>query len=357
MGLSNAISGSIIAFVMIAMISSISLVSWSVSEITDARQEYYDNKNKFAKTEFEIPTLLATAGEQFVNFTLINTGAEKLWSYEDFDVFVSYDANVGGVKNHIIEKLIFNENTSFIGSKEIKTTSCGTSQFMRPSSDVTTGSWTSTPLYQKIDETTRDDADFIQSPTDPTSPGNDVEISLSSISDPNSSSCHTLRYTFRAGTSGEAGPTLTVSLMQGSTTIASWNEGNISSLTSWQLRERSLSSLEIDSITDYSDLRIIYSAATVDEDESAHWSWAELEAAPTIETTTELTCISNSNFVNNNWIIANITIDGMDPKIINSNEIAHICAILSNPVYTTGTVKVTVSSDIGKTNNKTITII
>jgi hypothetical protein len=35
-------------------------------------------------------------------------------------------------------------------------------QYARPSSDVTVNSWTPTPLYQQIDESTYSDSDYIQ---------------------------------------------------------------------------------------------------------------------------------------------------------------------------------------------------
>ena len=151
----------------------------------------------------------------------------------------------------------------------------GPIQFARPDSDITVGGWTITPLFQKLDEVTRSDADFITSPIDPSSPTNDVEIGLSGVTDPATGTGHTLRYTFRFSGAG-SGVTLTVQLRQGATIIASFDEGSITN-TAFIQRDRTLTTAQADSITDYNDLRIRYLPGTVDEDEEMEWSWCEFE--------------------------------------------------------------------------------
>jgi hypothetical protein len=47
----------------------------------------------------------------------------------------------------------------------------------RPISDISTGTWTTAPLFSKIDEVTTDDADFIVSAADPTNDTAEVELS------------------------------------------------------------------------------------------------------------------------------------------------------------------------------------
>ena len=186
-------------------------------------------------------------------------------------------------------------------------------QFARPSSDARVGRWSSTPLWQKLDEENRNDSDFITSPMDPESPSNDVEIGLAAVTDPESSSGHVVRYTFRETGEEGTGPDLTVELRQGSTVIASWNEGNIADAP-WTLRERTLTSAQADAITDYSNLRIRYRATTIDEDEQVDWSWAEFEVPSAVDTTPpaapatpDLAAASDSGYSNTDNITSDTT--------------------------------------------------
>lgn len=65
-------------------------------------------------------------------------------------------------------------------------------QTAHPIADITTGTWTATPLYAKIDETVPDDADYIQSALQPTS---DVaEVKFGPLTDPATGAGHVLRY-------------------------------------------------------------------------------------------------------------------------------------------------------------------
>ena len=66
-------------------------------------------------------------------------------------------------------------------------------------------------------------------------------------------------------------------------------------------------------------------------------------------------CTTNSNFGQQEWVIGSIQTDILDPKILNSNEVARICTQLSNPIFTNGDVIITISSDIGVFANRTST--
>ena len=45
----------------------------------------------------------------------------------------------------------------------------------------------------------------------------------------------------------------------------------------------------------------------------------------------------------------------LDPKILNSNEVARICTQLSNPIFANGDITITISSDIGAFTNRSST--
>lgn len=125
-------------------------------------------------------------------------------------------------------------------------------QYARPDSDITVGSWTSSTgatLYGVVDESSASDSDYFYR-----SGGDDTcEVGLSNVTDPVSSSGHVLRV--RSNKSGVGTITsLTASLMQGASTIAS-TTCYVTDAT-WTTTTLNLSAAEADSITDYSDLRV-----------------------------------------------------------------------------------------------------
>ena len=133
-------------------------------------------------------------------------------------------------------------------------------QTARPSSDISDGSWrnesdSALNLYASIDETSASDADHIKSGI---SPSSDVcEVALSSVSDPLSSSNHKVRYRYKKNPGTET-INLTIALVQGTTVIASTVLTDISD--TFTDGEFTLSSGEADSITNYADLRLRFTA-------------------------------------------------------------------------------------------------
>lgn len=91
-------------------------------------------------------------------------------------------------------------------------------QFGRPSADTNNaGLYTnqaggSTNIYQSIDETVADDADFIQSPLDPSTAA--YTTALSSITDPSSSTGHVMRTRYRKDTAAGAQINIVAQLRQ-----------------------------------------------------------------------------------------------------------------------------------------------
>ena len=143
-------------------------------------------------------------------------------------------------------------------------------QFARPASDITVGSWTTSPLYASIDEASYDDGDYITSVKSATA--ETFEVKLSSVTDPQSGANHTIR--IRASASLELGSTADVYLYQGATLIAT--RATINLTTSFAEYTYTLSEKDADAITDYTDLRIRVTAS-VAKNKYAYVSWAELE--------------------------------------------------------------------------------
>ena len=138
-------------------------------------------------------------------------------------------------------------------------------QFGRPDSTITnTGSWVdqadgSTNIHLTIDEATASDADYVKSATPPGT--NELEVGLSDVTDPVSSTGHIMRWRRRAPVSGGATINLTVVLRQGTTAIKTVADNAIPS--TFTDTSATLSGAEADAITDYTDLRLEFVAAQV----------------------------------------------------------------------------------------------
>ena len=125
MGLSVAIAGGITIFTIIVIFSTIFIASEKIHEEGLAGTLIFENDDEISKTKLEIYGLNATVGSNLVNFTLKNVGIEKLWKYDEFDFFITYDADIGGIPTRINEKLNYNE-AAFVASPA---TSIETSEF------------------------------------------------------------------------------------------------------------------------------------------------------------------------------------------------------------------------------------
>ena len=135
-------------------------------------------------------------------------------------------------------------------------------QFGRPSADTTIGNYEdelggTTDIFQSIDETSPSDSDFITSEFAPSS--SPYVTALSTVTDPNVSTGHTVRYRARKDPSTGAQVDLTVELRQGyvsegsqGTLIAT--DSQVDLPTSFTTFSFVLSGGEADAITDYSDL-------------------------------------------------------------------------------------------------------
>lgn len=136
-------------------------------------------------------------------------------------------------------------------------------QFARPDSTTTLGNYTdqaggTTNIHLTIDEVAADDADFIRSPT---SPVNEVYVcGLSDVTDPTSSSGHTMRMRTSVDQASQESLDFTQQLRQtyvseGSqgTLIASQTRSAVTS-TTWTTSAYTLSGAEADAITDYTAL-------------------------------------------------------------------------------------------------------
>jgi hypothetical protein len=125
-------------------------------------------------------------------------------------------------------------------------------QKLAPVSDVAAGGWAASSgsdLYAMLDESAYSDTDYIVSATAST-----CTLAIAAGSDPAVSTGHILRYRLLAGSGS-----VTVTLKQGTTTVASWGPHALTG--SAQDFAQTLSAGEADSITDYSALRVEFTAS------------------------------------------------------------------------------------------------
>lgn len=136
-------------------------------------------------------------------------------------------------------------------------------QFGRPSVDTLIGAFKddgdgTIDIFQAIDEVTFNDADYVKSEKNPSA--SPYVTKLSTIEDPESSSGHTVRFRYRKNAAGGTQIDLTVELREGyvnegtpGTLIA--DSGLLANITeTFTAGNFTLSGVEADSITDYTDL-------------------------------------------------------------------------------------------------------
>lgn len=130
----------------------------------------------------------------------------------------------------------------------------GPVQFLRPISQITNTNFEdelagTTNIYLSIDEVTPSDADYVVSNS---GSGGTYESGLTVVGDPTSSELHVLKV--RAESDGGATEMdATFSIVEGTNVIASWTVESVpSGIVEYEFR---MTKEQIDSITDYSDLR------------------------------------------------------------------------------------------------------
>ena len=109
MGLSVAIAGGIVLTVMIFVMMSIPGILDPIFSMEDASSKISKIENAILKTDVEISSLTAQSGDDMLSFEILNTGDEKLWDFDNFDLIITYDADIGGIKTRVTEELSYND--------------------------------------------------------------------------------------------------------------------------------------------------------------------------------------------------------------------------------------------------------
>ena len=149
-------------------------------------------------------------------------------------------------------------------------------QFARPDSDISAGLWEPiggpSTLWECMDEVTANDGtDYIEALN-----GEDTtcEIGLSNLTDPVGNVGHIVRFKMQGTGSGQ-GERLNVALFDGATQIAILT--NQTSRAAWAEKTFTLTTIEADNITDYTDLRLKFITTNLGATEDMWCTWAEFE--------------------------------------------------------------------------------
>jgi len=130
--------------------------------------------------------------------------------------------------------------------------------YLRPDADDTDGGWTDssggTSLFDKIDEVSLDDADYIRSALEPVH-----DICKIRLSDPGVTVSEPAKVRYRYRKRGDASADLTVSLLQGLTAIATWTHSDIA--VTFTTAEQTLTTPQFTAISDFTNLFLQFDAA------------------------------------------------------------------------------------------------
>ena len=164
-------------------------------------------------------------------------------------IMYSYAVFGRGITSREAQSIVFNPWQIFEPEEIPLFKPVVTAQFLRPISDIANSGWspsTGSDLFACIGETVRNDSTYISA----TAPGAICEVLLGTSSgDPLSSINHLPRIVMSAGSGG-----IILRLKQGATIIKEWTYSTLAG--SDTMYEPSLTSGEIDAITDYTDLRL-----------------------------------------------------------------------------------------------------
>ena len=104
MGLSNAASGGIILVVLVVVLMTMPGLLDKTLTLQEASTTVSDIQNSISKTIINVNTLTApTSNPDEITFSVDNSGEEKLWNYEKFNVIITYD----GVSSKHTESLLY----------------------------------------------------------------------------------------------------------------------------------------------------------------------------------------------------------------------------------------------------------
>jgi len=340
----------------------------------------------------------ALAGSEFVNFTLSNSGSLKFWNYENFDVIIEYDANIGGIKTKTVEQLVFDRDSSFLGGTlPIPPTSgiefdavtpfngncnpcnfthavgAGSNQIIivgvSPKGGTTVSDvWYDDLPLNRIRSEVHPDNNAESSlwyRIAPSTGSNTVSVDLSSAEEVaiGAISLNNIDQADPIGAvNGDTGTDATPTVDVVTTVANSWIIDDVNTQAGpmtngtgqteqWDINEGSTRGA---GSTEETTTTGSYTMSWTNAAGEKEWSISAAEIKPSVGGSGNTTCNTNAFFATNDWIIGTITNDIMDPLLINTDEVAIICTKLSYPIFANGDVQITISTDLGHTASKSL---
>ncbi len=98
----------------------VSVILFQLQVETTASSQAFDNNDEITKTSISISGINYTVGSNLVNFTLTNEGSEKLWNYDNFEIFITYDADISGTKTTRTEQFTYDADAFAISNGQQK---------------------------------------------------------------------------------------------------------------------------------------------------------------------------------------------------------------------------------------------
>jgi hypothetical protein len=385
MGLGIAIAGGIICATVLAVFSIVFSTSEQIYEINSSRTHAADLQGIAFQTSMTLSDLTAASGSRYVNFTLTNTGNEKLWNYGKFNVIINYTADVLGVPTQRTESITYTTNSDEItidavsnnaqtcSTCNLSHTVAGTNKLLIVGVSIGDDSAVSTVTYSgqsltliRFDEvTTTDRRSELWYLVNPPSGTADVVVTLDKneqivIGAISFTNVH------------QSGP---INADNGDTDLTDTTHPSVSLTTTidnalivdvvsavngpmtpsayqterWDLNRGQLVG---SGSTNQTTTANTYTMSWTNDGGLDQWAMSAAAIRPA-----DPACGPSGSIATNNWLLNSVSNDYTDPNIINTNEGALICTKLAYPVYTNGDVKVTVSTDSGytKTNSTTAT--
>lgn len=114
MAISNAAAGGIMLVTMIVMVMMTPNLLDKVLSLQETSSDITSVESGIFDTKMQISSLSGSHGGNVINFTLTNTGEQKLWDFGNFDLFVTYEADVLGTRTMTVERLSYNATGSFL---------------------------------------------------------------------------------------------------------------------------------------------------------------------------------------------------------------------------------------------------
>jgi len=233
-------------------------------------------------------------------------------------------------------------------------TGVGPPEFARPDNDdLNADNWQddgagTTNIFQSIDA--NDNADWIESAS--TGGSQSYTTGLSSVTDPVTDTGHIVRFTYGKSASGGRTFTLDITLREITTTIRTFQLTGIDT-TGFTQDSFTLTPTEADNIGVYSDLNILITQTRTGggPGRDLRIGWIEFEV-PGLGNLVDLNDLQSKE-----WTVNLIKNDNLDPHIVNTQENAHIVAKLTYPIFSNGLLKISITSDNGKVENISTTVL